>query len=79
MQSAAPALLVLSAQSTLVHPASCGVGTLSGMDRDTVDLEPPDAITLLPAFFVARTGEDVLLQRRHSHPVDKCTGGRSLP
>jgi len=29
------------------------------------------------AFFVTRTKENILLQRRSSHPVDKSTGVRS--
>jgi IS4 transposase len=33
--------------------------------------------TLSLAFFVVRTKENVLLQRRYSHPVDKSTGVRS--
>ena len=33
--------------------------------------------TLCSAFFVVRTKENVLLQRRYSHPVDKTTGVRS--
>lgn len=34
-------------------------------------------LTLSAAFFVVRTTSNVLLQRRYSHPVDKCTGVRS--
>ncbi len=33
--------------------------------------------TLCSAFFVLRTKENVLLQRRYSHPVDKKTGVQS--
>src|SRR5207248_2686004 len=33
--------------------------------------------TLSAAFFVVRTKENILLQRRYSHPVDKSTGVRS--
>jgi hypothetical protein len=33
--------------------------------------------TLCAAFFVVRTKENVLLQRRYSHPVNKSTGVRS--
>ena len=33
--------------------------------------------TLSAAFFVVRTKENVLLERRYSHPVDKSTGVRS--
>ena len=33
--------------------------------------------TLCSAFFVVRTKENVLFQRRYSHPVDKSTGVRS--
>jgi transposase len=33
--------------------------------------------TLCSAFFVVRTKENILLQRRYSHPVDKTTGVRS--
>src|SRR5215471_12460145 len=37
----------------------------------------PLRLTLCSAFFVVRTKENVLLERRYSHPVDKSTGVRS--
>ena len=47
------------------------------MDRAYVDFERLFVFTLCSAFFVVRTKENVLLQRRHSYPVDKSTGVRS--
>jgi IS4 transposase len=47
------------------------------MDRGYIDFERLYAFTLSLAFFVVRTNENVLLQRRYSHPVDKNTGVRS--
>ncbi len=40
-------------------------------------LRTPLLFTLCSAFFVVRTKENVLLQRRYSHAVDKSTGVRS--
>jgi hypothetical protein len=47
------------------------------MDRGYIDFERLFVFTLCSAFFVVRTKENVLLQRRYSHPVDKTTGVRS--
>jgi transposase len=47
------------------------------MDRGYIDFERLYAFTLERAFFVVRTKENVLLQRRYSHPVVKSTGVRS--
>jgi Transposase DDE domain len=47
------------------------------MDRAYIDFERLFVFTLCSAFFVVRTKENVLLQRRYSHPVDKTTGVRS--
>jgi len=50
------------------------VGTFYGMDRGYIDFERLYGFTLCSAFFVLRTKEKVLLQRRYSHPVDQATG-----
>ena len=47
------------------------------MDRGYIDFERLFVFTLCSAFFVVRTKENVLLQRRYSHPVGKTTGVRS--
>ena len=47
------------------------------MDRGYVDFERLFVFTLCSAFFVVRTKENVVLQRRYSHPVDTLTGLRS--
>ena len=52
-------------------------GAFYVMDRGYIDFEPLFVFTLCSAFFVVRTKENVLLQRRYSHPVDKTTGVRS--
>src|SRR5438477_377364 len=52
-------------------------GALYVMDRGYVDFERLYIFTLSAAFFVVRTKENVLLQRRYSHPVDKSIGVRS--
>ena len=52
-------------------------GAFYVMDRGYIDFERLHAFTLSLAFFVVRTKENVLLQRRYSHPVDKSTGVRS--
>jgi hypothetical protein len=49
-------------------------GAFYVMDRAYVDFERLYWFTLCSAFFVSRTKENVLLQRRYSHPVDKSTG-----
>jgi transposase len=52
-------------------------GAFYVMDRGYIDFERLYVFTLCSAFFVVRTKEKVLLQRRSSHPVDKSTGVRS--
>jgi hypothetical protein len=52
-------------------------GAFYVMDRGYIDFERLHAFTLELAFFVVRSKENVLLQRRYSHPVDKSTGVRS--
>jgi hypothetical protein len=52
-------------------------GAFYVMDRGYIDFERLHAFTLSLAFFVVRTKENILLQRRYSHPVDKSTGVRS--
>jgi len=52
-------------------------GAFYVMDRGCIDFERLYVFTLCPAFFVVRTKENVLLQRRYSHPADKSTGVRS--
>jgi hypothetical protein len=49
-------------------------GAFYVMDRAYIDFERLYWFTLCSAFFVSRTKENVLLQRRYSHPVDKSTG-----
>lgn len=52
-------------------------GAFYVMDRGYLDFERLYRLTLSSAFFVTRTKENVLLQRRYSHLVDKNTGVRS--
>jgi hypothetical protein len=52
-------------------------GAFYVMDRGYIDFERLHAFTRELAFFVTRSKENVLLQRRYSHPVDKSTGVRS--
>ena len=52
-------------------------GAFYVMDRGYIDFERLFIFTLCSAFFVVRTKENVLLQRRYSRPVDKPTGLRS--
>jgi hypothetical protein len=52
-------------------------GAFYVMDRGYIDFERLYVFTLSAAFFVVRTKENVLLERRYSHPVDKTTGVRS--
>jgi hypothetical protein len=52
-------------------------GSFYVMDRGYIDFGRRYGFTLSSAFFVVRTKENVLLQRRYSHPVDKTTGVRS--
>jgi Transposase DDE domain/Domain of unknown function (DUF4372) len=52
-------------------------GAFYVMDRGYIDFARLYVFTLSAAFFVVRTKENVLLQRRYSHLVDKTTGVRS--
>ena len=52
-------------------------GAFYVMDRGYIDFERLYLFTLWSAFFVVRTKQNVLLQRRCSHPVDRATGLRS--
>jgi len=52
-------------------------GAFYVMDRGYVDFERLFVFTLCSAFFVVRTKQNVILQRRYSHPVDRLTGLRS--
>jgi Domain of unknown function (DUF4372)/Transposase DDE domain len=47
------------------------------MDRGYIDFERLFVFTLCSAFFVVRTKENILLQRRYSRPVDRTSGLRS--
>jgi hypothetical protein len=49
-------------------------GAFYVMDRGYIDFERLYVFTLCSAFFVVRTKENILLQRRYSRPVDKSTG-----
>jgi len=52
-------------------------GAFYVIDRGYLDFKRLFVFTLCSSFFVTRTKENVLLQRRYSHPVDKSTGMRS--
>src|SRR5437899_1325537 len=52
-------------------------GAFYVIDRGYLDFRRLFVFTLCSSFFVTRTKENVLLQRRYSHPVDKTTGVRS--
>ena len=52
-------------------------GAFYVMDRGNIDFERLYVFTLSAAFFVVRTKENLLLERRYSRPVDKSTGVRS--
>src|SRR5882724_5970694 len=52
-------------------------GAFYVLDRGYIDFARLFVFTLCSAFFVVRTKENILLQRRYSHPVDKTTGVRS--
>jgi len=52
-------------------------GAFYVMDRGYVDFERLYVFTLCSAFFVIRAKENILLERRYSHLVDKNTGIRS--
>src|ERR1700730_5613864 len=46
-------------------------GSFYVMDRGYIDFERLFRFTLCSAFFVVRSKENILLQRRYSHPVDR--------
>jgi len=52
-------------------------GAFYVMDRGYLDFARLFVFTLCSAFFIIRTKENVLFQRRYSHSVDKSTGIRS--
>jgi hypothetical protein len=52
-------------------------GAFYVMDRGYLDFERLYRMTLASAFFVTRTKDNVLLQRRYSHTVDRTSGVRS--
>src|SRR5713101_4952572 len=52
-------------------------GAFYVMDRGYLDFERLYRLTLAAAFFVTRTKENVLLQRRYSQPVDRASGVKS--
>src|SRR5271169_3099040 len=52
-------------------------GSFYVLDRAYVDFERLYVFTLCSAFFVVRSKENILLQRRYSHAVDKTTGVQS--
>ena len=52
-------------------------GSFYVMDRGYVDFERLYLFTRCSAFFVVRSKENILLQRRYSHPVDRSSGVRS--
>ena len=52
-------------------------GAFYAMDRGYLDFERLYRLTLAAAFFVTRTKENVLLQRRYSHTVDHTSGVKS--
>jgi hypothetical protein len=49
-------------------------GAFYVMDRGYIDFQRLYVFTLCSAFFVVRTKENILLQRRYSHPADRSTG-----
>jgi hypothetical protein len=52
-------------------------GAFYVMDRGYLDFERLYRLTLAAAFFVTRTKDNVLLQRRYSHAVDAASGVKS--
>jgi hypothetical protein len=52
-------------------------GAFYVMDRGYLDFPRLYQLTLAASFFVTRTKENVLLQRRYSHPVDRTSSVRS--
>ncbi len=53
------------------------LGAFYVLERGYIDFERLYVSTLSAAFFLVRTKQNVLLQRRYSHPIDKTTGVRS--
>ena len=49
-------------------------GAFYVLDRGYIDFERRYVFALCSAFFVVRTKENILLQRRYSHAVDKASG-----
>src|ERR1022692_1113342 len=52
-------------------------GAFYMVDRGYLDFERLYRLTLAAAFFVTRSKDNLVLQRRYSHPVDHSTGVRS--
>ena len=52
-------------------------GAFYVMDRGYIDFERLFVFTLCSAFFGVRTKQNILIERRYSHPVDKTSGVRS--
>src|SRR5213595_2400807 len=52
-------------------------GAFYVFDRGYIDFTRLFVFTLCSAFFVVRSKENILLQRRYSHPVDRSSGVRS--
>ena len=52
-------------------------GAFYVMDHGYLDFQRLYRLTLAAAFFVTRTKDNVLLQRRYSHPADRTTGVKS--
>lgn len=52
-------------------------GAFYVIDRAYLDFERLYRLRLSSAYFVTRTKQNVILQRRYSHPVDRTTGVRS--
>jgi uncharacterized protein DUF4372/DDE family transposase len=52
-------------------------GAFYVMDRGYLDFKRLHRLTLAASFFVTRTKDNVLLQRRYSHPVEESTGVKS--
>lgn len=52
-------------------------GAFYVMDRGYLDFLRLYRLTLAASFFVTRPKENVLLQRRYSHPVDRSSGVKS--
>jgi len=63
-----------AADVTMLDEIVPEAGAFYVMDRGYIDFERLYVFTLSAAFFVTRTKENVLLQRRYSREVDKGTG-----